>query len=301
MDSNDFFSAINAMADLADQPMLTDASLGPSEHNAKAKILRHGLSVSAFASLEKHLGNLFEDFMSSLVLIRVPFRDLPDDFREFSTIDSLIGLQTRLGFLDKQYRLAAAETEMRRLTGFLNNPVQLNSFGFSPRGSNVADSDVRTALKALGVYKPWDRLTSLTHAIGAARVSLQSDFRNLAKTRHRSAHNPLSNIPTQDLKDNIESARVIAIVVAATLRYLKSAYSKARSANQLANLTKTPSPSFRFIDMQADGTWLEKKSISGVGVKKYTTIAAAKAGANARRDGRCVIVRAIARTPIEIA
>lgn len=301
MQPSDFFSAINSMRNLTQEALLTDVSLGTASANIGPRLLRHGLSVTAFASLEKHLQFLFEDFTASISGMSINYGALPVGFRKFVSVDAVSGFQNRIKLMEKHLKLPYFESNLPTLAKFSSTPSAFSGYGFSPRGSNIGSDDILTGLKALGVPDPWRKLTALTHDIGLARTNLEDDYRALASSRHTSAHNPTGNIPTQDLLTNIDVASLIAVTIAATLQTLKPIYLSSTTATQLASRTNAPDVKFRFIDRLTDGYWMERKVGAGRGVKKYPTLETAKSGVAARVGTFSVLVRAEDLKPLELS
>lgn len=300
MQAADFYDAINSMRTLADDPLLLDNAIGPSPHNTGARLLRHGISVTAFATLEQHLDALFSEFMTQASHTPLPYSSLSEQFREFVTVDAVQGFQNRVSFVAKSDRLSYVETKISALGGFNSTPMHLSAFGFSKKGSNVSADDIRDALKAIGLDNPWGTLTALSHTMGFGRASLEEDYRNFARVRNRSAHNPTDNLPTQDLKTNLDVAVIVAVSVSVVLRALGKHYRSATAVSTLKVLCKSPVISFRFLDLQTAGTFAERISVSGRAVKIHSDLGTAVQVAKSRKDRRNVLVRATSLAPMQL-
>lgn len=295
-----FYTSLRAMLKLSEQPLLTDQFPPSNPHNIGARLLRHGLSVSAFSLLEKYVEHKFSDLILAIAASRLPYASLPDSLRKFIIVDAVSGLSNKLNFLDDADRQHFAETNVSLIASFSNPSAHYTSFGFSPRGSNIGHEDIRKAYISCGVEKPWEKLSRITTEIGARRLSLSVDFRNLAKTRHSSAHNPEGNVPTADLRTHIETAILIGIAIALLSSAASVAYEKSRTLTGLKVALANLSPSYRFIDEQQDGFWLERNSSGGRAFKRYPNEIAAARGATARATARMVVCRDIQRVPIAL-
>lgn len=301
MNSGDFYSSLRSMKNLLSEPALTDQ--GPSEetHNTGAKLLRHGLCISAFALLEKHLSQLFDDFMNVGAASQFSYADMPEKLKKFFTVDAVTGLVNKLDFLDKQDRRQFVETHLQRISSFASEPAVYTAFGFSPKGSNVGHEDIKQAFKALGASDPWGKLTAVTAGIGAARLDLCSDYKNLALSRHASAHNPTSNVPTNDLRTHIETATLVGVACSALLNEIAAAFAQSQNADALEQAIESLEFRFRFLDEQNNGSWLERISNNGNGIKSYDNSAAAITGAKQRQNPRTIVLRNVSGIPIGTA
>lgn len=288
------------MLTLCDQSLLTDSFPPSAPHNVGARLLRHGLAVSAFSSLEKYVTSRFEELIVKIGNCPLSYAAFSDDLKRFLTRDAAKGLLNRISFMEDSLQQSFFETNIMSLAGYLSTPATFTAFGFSPQGSNVSHEDIKKAFAALGLKDAWGKLRAITNALGSARVSLDDDYRNLAKTRHRSAHDPESNVPSSDLKTHVEIAILIGIAVDVLTSSVANAYVAAQSARDLAARLGSMSHSFRFIDAERSGTFVERASLTGRAIKRYPTEALATEAAVARNAGHYVIVRSPTTMPMSI-
>jgi len=288
------------MLALSDEPLLTDDFPPAAPHNIGARLLRHGLAVTAFSSLEKYVGSRFDELLGKIQASRIPYSAFSEELKLFLTRDAAAGLLNRVSFLEESGRQGYFDTSIVRVAGYQSVPAVYTAFGFSPRGSNVGHEDIKKALAALGLKDAWGRLLNVTGSIGSARVSLMDDYRNLAKTRHKSAHDPDSNVPTSDLKTHIENCILIGIAVDVLTCELADAYIGAKSIADLGSRLASISPAFRFVDQQSNGAYAERAGLSGRTVKRYPTEPAAIAGAKARASPAFIVVRSVSTLPLAL-
>jgi hypothetical protein len=158
---------------------------------------------------------------------------------------------------------------------------------------------VTAFFKAFEVEDPWTKLGKIAVDIGASRVSLLQDYKNLATTRHNSAHDPASNVPTADLQAHIEVAIVIAIVVDVLATAIGNTFKKGIKPGALKTALNGLTHRYRFLDEQNTGHWVEL-SPSGRAIKRYPTEAAAKVGVAMRVTPAYVICRNARKSPVEL-
>jgi hypothetical protein len=294
----EFFATLRSMLMLTKHPLLTDTFPPSATNNIGARVLRHGLSVSAFAMLEKHAESCLSELMSKIGASRIKYPSFTDKLKRFLTIDAVIGLSNRIQFFDATDRQGYADHQIRLLSSYTSTPAVYTALGFSPKGSNVSHKDIATAFGACGVEAPWEKLSAIATALGSSRLSLSSDFQNLAKTRHRSAHNPMGNVASADLETNVETAILIGIAIDVLASALSRAFLRESTPARLAAAISGITHEYRFIDQQPDGTWLER--VNGTSVQRYADESAATAGALARQKRRIVIARDIRQVPLAL-
>lgn len=297
---SDFYGSLRHMLKLSQETLLTDTFPPNEPHNIGARILRHGLAVSAFSSLEKYIEARFEMLMADFAGAALGYANFSDELKRFVTIDAMTGLVTRIGFHEASVRQAYADQHIQRIAAYNSNPASYTAFGFSPKGSNVSAGDISKAFSACGAAKAWTKLSGIASAIGSTRVNLEMDYTNLARTRHRSAHNPASNVPTNDLKTHIEIAILIGIAIDVLILGIGRAIRTARTASDLKSKIDSLSYTYRYLDLQIDSTWVERASLSGRAIKRHPTETAAIAVAKARTSQSIVIVRDTQQVPLAI-
>lgn len=296
----EFYSTLGQMLRVVNDPLLTDRLPSADPHNVSARVLRLGLAISAFASLEKYLAARMETVAQALSASVISPSSLTSELRSFLSVEAVLGLANRLNFEDAATKQTFADAKLADLAKYSAVPPTYVGFGFSPKGANVAEADIGKALKAFGIEKPWDRLAGIASNIGAGSLSLKNNFINLAKTRHRSAHEPSSNIPSSDLKAHIETSILVAAcfdcLTISIVRSMASALDYPRFKAALdADVLK-----YRFVDREISGDWVERAA-DGITIRKRSSDEAiALAAATGRRGSFIVIQRDEQGVPLAV-
>lgn len=296
-----FYEALNAMRETIRDPLLTDSVIGSSQHNTRARILRNGLLVSSFSLLEAYLEDRLEEKVQELSASRIGYSSFTETLRAFLTVHAVTGLATRINFADKADRLQLAELHLLRTAGFRSNPPSYTGLGFSPKGSNVSEGDIKELFASFGVRDGWGHLSGLCSRLGSARLSLRDDFRNLHRARNKAAHDSATNIATSDLETHLATSLLIGMTVDIVLTYSINCFLKSRSvaraetaANNVAALP------IRFVDEQVGGSWIERVGQNGSPIKRYPDRTAATIAARARARTYPIVVRSSSRVPTEL-
>ena len=278
------------MLRVVSDPLLTDRLPAADPHNVSARVLRLGLAITAFASLEKYLAARMEAIAQSLSGSTISPSSLTSELRAFLSVEAILGLANRLNFEDAGTKQSFADVKLAALAKYSELPPTYVGLGFSPKGSNVAETDITKALKAFGIEKVWDRLAAIASNVGGGSVSLKANFNNLAKTRHRSAHEPASNIPSGDLKSHIETSILVAVcfdcIAISIVRSMASApdYGRFKAALDADVLQ------YRFLDREISGDWVERAS-DGITIRKRSSVEAIALAAAAGRPGSSIVIQ----------
>ncbi len=289
------------MLSLTGAGLLTDILPTSSPHNVAAKILRQGVAISAFASLEKYLEARVDAIIQRIPSSAIAGAALGDDLRYFLSGDAVIGLANRVNFAEKSARQNYIDTKLALLSQYSAVPATYTSLGFSPRGPNVSEGDVSRALSVFTVDKPWKRLGDIARDLGSTRLNLKDDFVNLSKTRHRAAHEPGSNIPTADLKTHVETTILIAACFDCMAETITRALASATNFNNFKAIVAATTLSYRFVDEEVSGTWVERTSDGTKVLKRHASEQLALSSAASRGGTAIVVARDTQSVPLAIA
>jgi hypothetical protein len=176
---NVFYETVSVMRAVAQNPLLTDSAVGLSQHNVQARILRNGLIISSFSLMETYLEDRLEEKIRELSGSRIPYSSFSETLQTFLTVDAIAGMATKIGFADRSDRLQLAKRHLVQTANFRAVPPIYTGLGFSPKGSNISEGDIKSLFAAFGVRDGWRRLSALCGNVGSSRLSLRDDFKNL--------------------------------------------------------------------------------------------------------------------------
>jgi hypothetical protein len=106
----EFYGTLRHMLSTSGLALLTDRLPSSDPHNISARILRQGVAISAFASLEKYLEARAEVLVQQIPSTAITGSSLGADLQAFLSIDAVMGLANRLNFADRASRQAYADT-----------------------------------------------------------------------------------------------------------------------------------------------------------------------------------------------
>ena len=297
-DQTAFYRSIREMLGLTANNLLIDLAPSETVHNQRAAILRHGLRVCSFSSLETYFESRFGDLLEKLGGAGLPFPTFSPKLQEFLIVDGVVGLANRTSFLPKSDRLAYIDKNLRDISTFAAGSPILTTFGFSPRGSNVNEKDLETALKAFELEGPWTYLTSKSGSIGGGASSLRDNYIKLAKDRNTSAHNPTSQIPSNDLQSHLQSVLTIGVTFDIALTKISGCFDKVLDFNSFKTKMSSFEPTVRFLDRRVDGRWDERSQSAGKSLKIHLNEQSGVMAARQRSNVQLVVIRDEQKRPI---
>jgi len=292
---SEFLQRIRAFDAAAQQQQL--ASAGPNPVRDPARLIRNGLMIVGFATLEDFVRSRTGEVLAQIRGQATPFTDLPEGFQSATTenvvrhFPSMMPFWKRGGILLDQIQQTAsslASTKKQRYT--------LSALGLFGLG-NVSREDLSDGLKSFGVPNSWAAINTVASRAGLPGLALQDEYGAAHGRRNDAAHQATANILQGDLQAFTMSAIAIAFGYDGLL---------SRAARRLSDgtMTKTSGApvaaadlSLRFIDRVGLGWQESRESGPVVAAGGLSTLkVSARARAFASRD--VIVVRPAKRVNV---
>ena len=204
-------------------PNIIDGLPTHTEHNDIARLLRNGLAVVGFVALEDFIKNRTIEILNEIASSHIPFSNLTEDLRFFSTVDVLKSIMRIASFEStRSDKMSFIQNETRIISSSLNTSYDLNKYTFGFSNSNINKDEVKKILKAFNINDSWNKQTALGSIIGITSLPLENSFNNAALRRHQAAHDTSSTIPIGDLIQYINEAIAIGLTFDALLSHSKT-------------------------------------------------------------------------------
>lgn len=204
---------IEAIEKAASDPILIDRALTDTEHNDRAKLLRNGLMVVAFTSLEDFLRARTGELLDLASRTVVPFSDLPALLRDAATMGAMKAARARAEMAKNsgEDALALLQTAASHVASTAGGSLQLSRYSLGYLGSNVGSSEIASILTAFNAQDAWNEISRVASRCGAGSLPLKSAYDQAMRLRHSAAHNPEANVQPQNLLDFCTQAVSIAL------------------------------------------------------------------------------------------
>lgn len=179
-------------------------------HNASARVVRNGLAVQTFNTLEDFIKARMAEALVSISRSTVRFSDLPLKLQKASTIGVIPAIQFQLRLLDTANRISYTQDQSLRIGTTVNPPLNLPEIAFFHSNSNISHDHLRDGLKAFSISDPWIQMGGLFSRFGVSAVSGEALFKDLANSRHEAAHDPTASVSEVDLLQSLRDAMSLA-------------------------------------------------------------------------------------------
>lgn len=209
---NDFIERIRTLKTTISE---TEAvrSKGPTErmHNQIARMLRNGLAVVGFASLEDFIKARSCEVLELIGTTGVAFDQLPEKVQVATTYGAISALNYQLGLRDKQEKIGFAQDHTLKISSTASGGYALTALAFGYGQPNLNVDSIKSILSSFGVENPWGQITNIASSLGLAALPLDESFKNAALRRHRAAHVANADTPQGDISQFVNEAIAIAI------------------------------------------------------------------------------------------
>jgi hypothetical protein len=196
---------------------VTNRPLADRAHNNVARMLRNGLAVVGFASLEDFIKSRVSEVLNDVGRTGVPFRDLPERLRFASTFESIAALSYQMTIRDKADRLAYIQEHAAKIASTSATAYEITPHAFGYDQANVNSDTVRAILKSFLIDNPWGEMTKIAARIGLIGMPLEETFKSAANRRNRAAHVAHHDTPQTDIQQFTKEAHATAITFDALL------------------------------------------------------------------------------------
>lgn len=189
---------------------LSDGAPAAYEKNAIAAVLRNGVSVLIFATLEAFVRSRTAEVLRGFSGTAVGFNDLSDRLQQAVTLSALRGVLFRSGSEDKASQVAWTLAALPSIANASTNITQLSEYSFGHTSSNVGKDEVGKILSAFGIEGGWAEVSAVAKAVGLGGIAEYSQsFVDIADRRHSAAHDVTTTVPLNDL---VESLKIVVAI-----------------------------------------------------------------------------------------
>lgn len=285
---------IETIQKAASDSILIDRLLTDSEHNERARLLRNGLMVVAFTSLEDFIRARTGELLDLISRTVVPFSDLPEFLRNAATMGAMKAARARADVAKNSGEdpLALLQTAASHVASTAGGPLQISRYSLGYLGSNVGSSEIANILAAFNAQDAWNEISLIARRCGAGSLPLKSAYDQAMRLRHSAAHSPDANVQPQNLQDFCTQAVSIAlgfdVIASRAARMLRDG-----DPEILAGKMKiSDSLEIRFLDEEPRGHVERRETVQrAVSVTKDAQAALQRAVQNAVKSRSPVVLR----------
>jgi hypothetical protein len=197
--------------DCLDDAALIDKAPNDIVHNSRARMLRQGLAVLVFSTVETFIRERTGEVLRSFTNPALVFADFSPALQKAVTIGALEGVRFRLKLQPAANKISWLVANLAPISGAITNVQGLSDHSFGHSVSNLGEGDVREILKSFGIENPWAQVTSLTARFGIAILDAEAEFESIKNRRHSSAHALTGQVLYADLQNSVRSSLAICL------------------------------------------------------------------------------------------
>ncbi len=291
-----YINRIKAIASSVNEPALADKAPTDPDHNQRALLLRNGVAIIGFASLELFIRARTAEVATSIARSGISFVDLPEGLRDACTFGALKGLIYQADLRRRQGEdvTPLIQDHTQKISTSSNPIFHVSEYSLGWDKPNLTHEEVKQMLGVFLVGDCWEQMRLFAARAGISVPSLLAAFRNSAARRHQAAHRGDAHVLLTDLQSFVNESIGIALgfdaLISRAARLIIN-----RDTAFLSNSKKLTQQDIgmRFVLMDGATSFreLEEKGSRAVRRKKTLQDALHHAEANARTHGQVVVVR----------
>ncbi len=204
-------ATLGVLSDCLKDAAVIDQAPSQTAHNSRASILRQGLAVLTFATVETFIRDRTAEVFASFTNPALTFADLSDKLRHAVTFGALDGIRFRFKILKPADPVSWLVTSVSPVAKVSSSVKPLSEYSFGQAASNLVEDDLKDILKAFGIEDPWGQMTALTSRVGLAILDCKTEFEAMKTRRHSAAHALTSKVLHTELEGSLRAARALCI------------------------------------------------------------------------------------------
>ncbi len=160
-----------------------------SPANRKAELLRRGLYVVAFNSMEDYLKRRVTEHFTNLSSVSsLAFDELPPGLQRAAVVDAI-----RNGVREASYDKGTEVDIIRAVAGAVastdnRQQYKIHEFAVLRSGSNVSAEDIKAAIATLHIADAWGQMQKLVDSVGNVGTPIRARFETCLLKRNSAAH-----------------------------------------------------------------------------------------------------------------
>ena len=298
-----FLDRIQSFRFAAQHPDLIAHAPTDVEHNNRARLLRNGLAVVAFALLEDFIRSRLSEILRRVGSSHLPFDQLPEALRDAAVMGALkaVNFHSEMRRRQGEDQFSFIQTETRLISSTSTVGYELSGMSLGRATSNLNDTDIKEILRAFKIKDAWSHIDALAARVGVASPSLRDSFKQAALRRHHAAHRADADTESSQLDSFYPQSMGIALavdtLVSKSLRRILDHNSDFLDDNgEVRNTDIT----IRFIETSPDNWWREVRETGRRAVTRSRDVDALLATCLARPNAHndLIVVRDASQQPL---
>jgi RiboL-PSP-HEPN len=207
-----FSKTIKVLTDCLTDPAVIDLAPVATAHNDRANMLRQGLAVLMFSTLETFIRERTAEALNGFDAAKVNFSDLSTQLQIAATVGALDGMRFQTSRMKDPERLKATVSELPVISKVIGDVSSISKYSFGYSASNISEDEVKEILKAFGMDDGWGQITAMAKRLGFGGLhDCKQQFIDIKKRRHTSAHTIVPTVLHADLVNSLRAMLGICI------------------------------------------------------------------------------------------
>jgi len=296
-----FVDRIRAYTKACGKPNLVSTGIIlPSED--PARLLRNGLSVVAFATLEQFIRSRSKEVLLYISNTGVSFGNLSARLQRDATVGAVKALCSQMRIRSNTDNIEHVQRQSQMIASTSTDDYQLSNLRFGHGSSNISSGTVNSIMQSIGVSNGWDNIDKIATRVSLSSPSLKSSYDEAIDRRNRCAHQADAVTEIDDLESFAMQAIAIALSFDALISQAGYFYGVKNDdfLNNGDRFVSSDDVQIRFLDYRDENVWAEQaeknQKATRVGERDILLPIALE---RASRNGEILVIRDQRSIPID--
>jgi len=208
----DLLTRLSRLAIAASKDEINSKPAHEEEWNERARLLKIGIALSVFTSLEDFVKRRVVEVLLKLNTISPKSKALPSGLVNALTIEAIKTAAGRINHADRfkisDIRAFAIE-QAKKIASLADNLIIPSDMALADNNSNISWALIDDALLSFGVVNPASVMSGIAQRIAGGVFASKDHFEKATQLRHQVAHEPWFDMPAGDMAMHLRTGAML--------------------------------------------------------------------------------------------
>jgi len=208
----DLLTRLSRLADASAKDEVNSKPAQEREWNDRARLLKIGIALSVFTSLEDFIKRRVIEVLLKLNATSPKSKALPTKLLNALTIEAIETVAGRIRYADR-FKIADirefAVEQAKKIASLGDNLIIPSEMALADNSSNISWALVEGALLAFGVVNPASVMGGVAQRIAGGIFAPKDHFEKATQLRHQVAHEPWFDMPVGDMTTHLNTGAML--------------------------------------------------------------------------------------------
>lgn len=208
----DLLTRLVKLADAASKDEVNSKPAHEVEWNERARLLKIGIALSVFTSLEDFVKRRLIEVLLKLNTISPKSKAIPSKLLDALTVEAVKTVAGRINHAER-FKIgdvrAFAMDQAKKIASLADNLIIPSEMALTDNNSNISWALIEGALLSFGVKNPGSVMGGVAQRIAGGIFAPKDHFEKATELRHQVAHEPWFDMPVGDMTTHLSTGAML--------------------------------------------------------------------------------------------